>query len=213
MARFETADTTSDSRDGRYPVLQGCFECDNPQAWGELFLVIQESAGPAIRYLVRRSGATDAEAEVVVAELLEELYFDDCRKLRTCCATSEATFRAWLRKTGVNFARDWLDRWTRARARERAARAKHAPPDRSGPDEAMIQGRLEEWEPLMAPKHFRRLLVLTGRKRLAQAVSARTERRWIRQLVSQYSAVFDDGQSKRRRAGIRQREMCTSDDI
>jgi len=102
------------------------------------------------------------ETEVVVDELFEELYFNDCRKLRSCWAENAARFRAWLRQTAACFTLDWLECQTRRAAREKAARSHYAPPARWGPDEATIQARLEEWEPLMRPRDFRRLLVVIG---------------------------------------------------
>ena len=140
--------------------------------------------------MLRCAGVSTRGTEAVVLELFEDLYFDDCRKLRSCWAQSEEEFRIWLWQVPAHFARNWVDRRQRAVAKEKAARSETPPPDRSGPDETPLQARLEEWPPLMRPRDFEHLQVLIGLSKPERPISARTRQRWIEQLLRKYPDLF-----------------------
>ena len=61
-----------------------------------------------VRRLLGDVGVSLMETELVVLELVERLYWDECRRLRSCRARSLAQFRAGLRRTALHFALDWL---------------------------------------------------------------------------------------------------------
>ena len=65
-------------------------------------------------------------------------------------------------------------------------------PKRSALDEWALEARLAEWELLMAPKDFDRLLMLIGWARTAQAACRHTQRRWARHLLKKYAHLFGD---------------------
>jgi len=160
-------------------------------AWPDLFVFVEQTASPAVRHLLRRFGFDPGETEEVVLEVIEELFFDDCRRLRSCRAESEEQFRAWLRATATRSAIKWIRRRVSARAGRKSARAEDAAVDRSGPDEFEVRARLEEWRPLMAGQDFRRLLLLTGLVAGERPISPRTRRRWTRRLVTRYPPLFN----------------------
>lgn len=176
------------------PLLRPCFQSHEKNAWTDLFRLVEEAATPPVRGILSRTGVSRIETEEVVLELFEQLYRDDCRKLRSCRASTEAEFRAWLVIVAKNFARNWVDRHRRRVARDNAALSALSAArmtDRSGLDERQLQARLAEWKPLMRPGDFNRLLVLIG-EASAQAVSGRTRRRWANDLVGNYPHLFGD---------------------
>lgn len=186
------ADTLPKSNVTVLELLRMCIETGDGDACASLFLLVEKTAAPAARRLLRRFGFGEMETEGVVLELFENLYLDGFRKLRSCLANNEATLRSWLRVTAVRFTLNWLDRRLRVVRRERAALAEIAPSDRSGPDEGATRAIVDEWRPLMKPRDFGRLLALIGLGAHEPPISVRTRQRWAEQLLRKYPDVFRD---------------------
>ncbi len=174
------------------------------EAWGDFYLFIEQTVSRTVRRLLRGFGFDEGEGEVVVLEFIEALYVRDRRKLRSCKAKSERAFRAWLRTGATWFTLNWTRDQSRAESRQHragtrvtgqfgpdAASLKLAEAERRGPDARQIEACLREWQSVMRPRDFARLLVLMGRSTPERPISACTERRWIRQLLDRYPHLFD----------------------
>jgi hypothetical protein len=64
------------------------------------------------------------------------------------------------------------------------------PVDEAGPDELVIGDCLDEWQPWMKPKHFRRLEILLGWHLPERRPAERTRRHWTQDLFSRYWHLF-----------------------
>ncbi len=169
-------------------VLRACQQGGDDQAWADLYLMIEDAVSRPISRWLRRFGFSESEAEVVVLELVEALYMNDCRMLRSCRAHCDAMFHGWLRTVARHFTLDWVAHPERNR-RESCAPGLDAV-DESGPDEFLIRVFLNEWQPEMKPKHFHRLLILMGWHVLEQEPAERTLRHWRQELSCGYRHLF-----------------------
>lgn len=172
----------------RLQVLRACQQGGDDQAWADLYLMIEDAVSRPISRWLRRFGFSESETEVVVLELIEALYVNHCRRLRSCRANCDAMFHGWLRTVARHFTLDWVAHPARNR-RETSAPGLDAV-DESGPDEFEIRVWLDEWQPEMKPKHFHRLLILMGWHVLEQEPAERTLRHWRQELVRKYSGLF-----------------------
>lgn len=184
------ADNSGEFGYSAVPLVRRCVEGDDPDAWRELFLVVEETASSPVRSALRSFGVARMETETLVLELVEELYLNDCRKLRSCRAQSERQFCAWMSKVALHFTLDWVDHQKRIRARERSGVPASAPIDLRGPDEITLQARLGEWRTLMRPQDFRQLLLLAGRSTSDSSAYSSTQHRWIRRLLTRYPRLL-----------------------
>ena len=170
-------------------LLRRCIESDEPDAWGDLFVLVEETAALPVRCVLRRLVVDQNETEAVVLELFEHLYLNGI-KLRTCRARTEAGFRAWLRPVAANFALDWVERRGRAIDREKAALWRAPLPDRSGPDERQLQAWLDELRTRMTPRDFERVLKLAKLSTVETPITDCTRRKWIVRLIDKYPDSF-----------------------
>jgi len=174
------------------PLLRRCLELHEQDAWTDLFRLVEAAATPQVRWVLSRTGVSRMETEELVLELVEQLYQDDCRKLRSCRARSEAELGAWLRQVALRFAWKWVHRHQRGVPRKPESLSVVEMPELSGLDERALEARLAEWELLMAPKDFDRLLMLLGRATTARAACRHTQCRWARHLMKKYAHLFAD---------------------
>lgn len=176
---------------GRFRLLQSCLESNDPDSWARLYLLIQETVTPRVRSVLRWYGVSVTETELVLLELIEELYANQCR-LRSCRAQNEAEFRAWLWQVATHYTQTWATRRHRTSRKEKAALSRLPLPDRWGSDEEFLRARVGEWQTLMKPKDFERLRRLIGWAPARTAASDRTRRRWEQHLLRQYPHLFGE---------------------
>jgi hypothetical protein len=172
-------------------LLRRCIEFDEPDAWGDLYVLVEETVAFPVRCVLRRLVVDQNETEAVVLELFEHLYLNGI-KLRTCRARTEAGFRAWLRPVAANFALDWVERRGRAIVREKAALWRATLPDRSGPDERQLQAWLDELRTKMTPRDFERVLKLAKLSTVETPIADCTRRKWIVRLMNKYPDLFGE---------------------
>jgi hypothetical protein len=174
-----------------------CCE-DDPQAWVDLWNLVEDEVAGVLRRLLWSRGADPGLAD----DLRQELYFylreDAAQRLGAFRGAAEAQLRRFVAAVARHFAQNRLLSLRRARAREAEALRSRARPGHPGPTEAEVLAACSELIGLMAERDRSRFRRILGRAGIAIGPGApsgrpgggpgpRTYRRWSEGLYRRYA--------------------------
>lgn len=184
-------------------LLKRCLNEDDPDAWGELWMLFWRVALSPVRSLMRRCRFPDQDAEDVVMEIATDLFGHDRHKLRSFRGTSKGQLCSWFAKVATNHARNWIGQRIRTLRREQQMWREYHPSQREGITESELEFLLKDLESVsgaldsgVKPRDFHRMRVLAGLdKSSAGAVPDRTLRHWRRTLTNQCRVLLHEADS------------------
>lgn len=184
-------------------LLNRCLDDDDPDAWGELWLLFWDVALSPVRSLLRRCGFPEQDAEDVVMEIASDLFGHEQHKLRSFRGTTKGQLCCWFAKVATNHARNWIGRRIRTLRREQQMRREYQPAQREGITESELEFILKDLESLTGAlasgvkrRDFQRLRVLAGLETSSPSVVPdRTLRHWRQTLTDQCRTLLHEADS------------------
>lgn len=181
----------------RDDLVQRCLR-DDGEAWSELVLLFEAVAVRPLRRILIRCRFDASLAEEVVADLWCSLLDNERRRLTKFQGSSRRDLEGWLVRVAINFTWNWTRESLSDRRREQQALAQVKVPDRGGPGERELSQLLRELESCATAQDICRLRILTGQRKAAEAIPARTLRCWATELRRRHFALHPTHHTKPR---------------
>jgi DNA-directed RNA polymerase specialized sigma24 family protein len=174
-------------------LLERGVDREEGDAWGELFQIFDNSAAPAVRRIAKACGFSAIDPEDAVLDVVDSLYADDARRLRTFNG-SMPQLRRWLRVVATRHVRKWVRCERRRRRREEAALTLCSRGTSETPlTEQDIKLLLAEFATVASPEDYDKVQFFLGRKLFDPPPSRRTQQRWAKDLIEKYPDFFRSG--------------------
>ncbi|MCA9136670.1 MAG: hypothetical protein KDB00_07925 [Planctomycetales bacterium] len=89
-------------------LLRRCLEDDDGEAWHEFWTIFQEVVLGSVGKLLLSAGYRRDDVDDVTMDIYVRLAESHYRRLKTFRGSDLSQLSHWLRRIGVNSARDWL---------------------------------------------------------------------------------------------------------